>query len=201
MTSNLSINDCSQYWVSRSFYGTVSSSIVPIAYLLAIPAAYAAEGERPAPRGSSVVEYTTSKTQQYSTVKEGLLRENVSTLISNAASAAVGPAGVKRLGNFFRLQAGWDGRSSRPIDLNSVAVFSDFFAETGLRPGQLGVFMSAHGNVVVNWPDQAGELIELEFHSSGVDYFIERSGEEGTVGVGDIGFSKLLNRVTRFVEA
>ena len=61
--------------------------------------------------------------------------------------------------------------------------------------------MSAQGNVVVNWPDQADQLIELEFHSSGVEYFIERSGEEGTVKRGDVGFTKLLNRVAEIVEA
>ena len=200
MRLTLSMNDRPQYRVTGSFSGTVGSSMIAIAHLLAIPAD-AAEGQRPAPRGPIVVGCMTSDTQQSSTVKVGLLLEDVSTLITDAASAAVGTAGLKRLGNFFRLQAGWDGRASKPIDLNSVAVFSSFFAETGLRPDQLGVFMSAQGNVVVNWPDQAGQLIELEFHSSGVDYFIERSGEEGTVKRGDFGFSKLLNRVAEFVEA
>ena len=200
MHLNLSTNDRSQYRVTGSFSGTVGSSMIAIAHLLAIPA-YAAESQRLAPRGAIVVGCATSDTQQSTTVKVGLLREDVSTLISDGANAAVGAAGLKRLGNFFRLQAGWDGRASKPIDLNSVAVFSSFFAETGLRPDQLGVFMSAQGNVVVNWPDQAGQLIELEFHSSGVDYFIERSGEEGTVQRGDVGFTKLLNRVAEFVEA
>lgn len=200
MHLTLSMNDRPQYRVTGSFSGTVGSSIIAIAHLLAIPAV-AAEGQRPALRGAIVVGCKTSDTQQSSTVKVGLLQEDVSTLISDAANAAVGTAGLKRLGNFFRLQAGWDGRASKPIDLNSVAVFSSFFAETGLRPDQLGVFMSAQGNVVVNWPDQAGQLIELEFHSSGVDYFIERSGEEGTDKRGDFGFRKLLNRVAEFVEA
>ena len=200
MHLTLSMNDRPQYRVTGSFAGTVGSSMIAIAHLLAIPAD-AAEVQRPAPRGAIVVGCKTSDTQQSSTVKVGLLQEDVSTLISDAANAAVGTAGLKRLGNFFRLQAGWDGRASKPIDLNSVAVFSSFFAETGLRPDQLGVFMSAQGNVVVNWPDQAGQLIELEFHSSGVDYFIERSGEEGTVKSSDFGFSKLLNRVAGFVEA
>ena len=61
--------------------------------------------------------------------------------------------------------------------------------------------MSAQGNVVVNWPDQDGQLVELEFLPSGIDYFIERSGEEGTVPKGDIGFTKLLNRVAALANA
>lgn len=195
-----STNDRLRYRVPGLFSGTVGSSMIAVAHLLATPA-NAAESQRAAPRGLVVVGCTTSDTHQSSTVKVGLLHEDVSTLISNAARAAVGTAGLTRLENFFRLQAGWDGRASKPIDLNSVAVFSSFFAETGLRPDQLGVFMSAQGNVVVNWPDQDGQLVELEFHSSGVDYFIERSGEEGTVARGDIGFSKLLDRVAERVEA
>ena len=200
MHSTLSINDRPQYRVPDLFSGTVGSSVIAIAHLLAIPV-NAAEAQRPVQRNLTVVECTTSDTQRSSTVKEGLLQQGVSTLISDAARAAVGAAGLKRLENFFRLQAGWDGKASKPIALNSVAVFSSFFAETGLRPDRLGVFMSAQGNVVVNWPDQDRHLVELEFHSSGVDYFIERSGEESSVARGDIGFSKLLNRVAGRIEA
>ena len=199
MHLTLFTNDVPQYRVPGLFSGTVGSSMIVIAHLLANPAT--AEPQRPTMLGLRVVGCTTPDTQQSSTVKVGLLQEEVSTLISDAARVAVGPAGLKRLENFFRLQAGWDGRASKPIDLNSVAVFSSFFAETGLRPDRLGVFMSAQGNVVVNWPDQDGQLVELEFHSSGVDYFIERRGEEGAVARGDIGFSKLLRQVAGRVEA
>jgi hypothetical protein len=170
-----------------------------VAQLLAVPAS-ASEGQGPAPRGLIIVDRTTLDTQQSSTVKVGLLQEDVSTLISDAARGAVGTAGLKRLENFFRLQGGWDGQASKPIDLTSVEVFSHFVSQSGLRPDQLGVYMSAQGNVVVNWPDHGGRLIELEFHSNGVDYFVERSGEEDTVTSGDIGFSKLLSRVAGSVE-
>ena len=201
MNSTLSIRDRAQYRMPGSFSGTVGSSMITVVNLLAMPIANATEALWPAPRGVIVVECMTSDTQQSSTVKEGLLLEDVSTLISDAAKAAIGAAGLKRLENFFRLQAGWDGKASKPIELNSIALFSSFFAETGLRPHQLGLFMSARGNVVVNWHDQDRHLVELEFHASGVDYFIESSGEEGTVAKGDVGFSKLLNRLAEPVEA
>ena len=199
MHLTLSMNDRPQYRGTGLFSGTVGSSVIAMAHLLAIPA-NAVETPRPAPGGLIFVGCTMSDTQHSSTIKVGLLQEDVSTLISDAAKVAIGTAGLKRLENFLRLQAGWDGRASKPINLNSIAVFSGFFAETGLRPDQLGIFMSNQGNVVVNWPDQDGQLVELEFHSSGVDYFIERSREEDTVASGNLGFRKLLKRVAERVE-
>ena len=141
--------------------------------------------------------YVTPDTQQLSMIKVGLLQANDSTLIGDAARSVIGTAGLTRLQSFFQLQGGWDGKSSKPIDLKSVEVFSSFFSDTGLRPKQLGIFMSAQGNVVVNWPDQDNRLVELEFLPNGVDYFIESSGEEGTVPKGDIGFSKLMIRLAK----
>ena len=164
MNLPLSICDRPQYRIPGSFTGTVGSSMIAIANLLAIPMANAAEALRPAPRGVSVVECMTSDTQQSSTVKEGLLLEDVSTLISDAAKAAIGAAGLKRLENFFRLQAGWDGKASKPIELNSIALFSSFFAETGLRPHQLGLFMSARGNVVAQ---RETSVARFQWHAGG----------------------------------
>lgn len=132
---------------------------------------------------------------------DAALHSVVTTLISGPAKDAIGTNGLKRLETFFRLQAGWDGTASKPIDLNSVAVFSRFFAETRLNPKRLGVFMSARGNVVVNWPEQDGQLVELEFHSGGVDYFIESVGDEGTVANDDVGFSRLFQLVSESVAA
>lgn len=197
MNLNLSTSDRLQCITQGVLSSTVGSSIIVLA-LLTVPA-NTVEAQHRSP-SSPIVPCETSDTQQSSAVKAGLLHENVSTLISAAASAAVGSAGLKRLESFLQLQPGWDGMTSKPIDLNSIADFSSFFDETGCRPSRLGVFMSAEGNVVVNWPDQHDQLVELEFHSSGVDYFIERSGEEGTIPREDIGFRELLNRIAERVE-
>ena len=187
----------SSEYLATGFPGTVGGTVViAVANLLAMPMAQPMEPQRFVP---SRITYATpaslDDTQQSLMVRVGLLREGVSTLISEGAKAAIGNAGLKRLENFFNLQAGWDGGESQPINLKSVEVFSNFFAETGLRPEGLGLFMSAQGNVVANWLGRDGQLVELEFLPSGIEYFIERSGEEGVVPKGDIGFTKLLNRV------
>ncbi|KAB0575358.1 hypothetical protein F7Q92_18610 [Ideonella dechloratans] len=180
--------------------GTVGSLKIAFSNL---PAASAAANQpaQAVPRSVTVVNRITSDTQQSSIVKSGLLQDDQTTLISPPAKDAIGANGLRRLEAFFHLQAGWDGTASKPIDLNSVVVFSRFFEETRLNPKRLGVFMSARGNVVVNWPEQDGQLVELEFHSSGVDYFIESSGDEGTVANSDIGFSKLFQLISESVTA
>ncbi len=135
-------------------------------------------------------------TPHLSMVKSGL-----TTLISRSAKAAVGPPGVERLQNFAQLKSGWDGAASNPISLKSIEVFSNFFADTGLCPDRAGVFMSAERNVVVNWPDAGGQLVELEFHSSGVDYFVERSGEEDTVLANSAAFRNLSTLIAEHAES
>lgn len=187
------MSDRPQVWTLGFLPSTVG--MLAIAPLLAIPMSGVADTHPPRAHGVTVVDLATSATHRSSTLKSGLLREDISTLISNRAKSALGSTGVHRLQNFLRLQAGWDGQSSKPIDLRSVAAFSDFFAETGLQPDQLGVFMSAQGNVVVNWPDRDGQLVELEFQSSELEYFIERNEEEGSIPNSSIEHRKLLERL------
>ena len=200
MHLTLSTSDHTQYRTPGLLSGTVGSLMIAFVHLPAV-AALEVQPAQAAQRGFKVVNCATSDTQQSSTVKVGLLQGDQATLISAPAKEAIGANGLKRLETFFRLQAGWDGTASKPIDLNSVAVFSRFFAETRLNPERLGVFMSARGNVVVNWPEQDGQLVELEFHSDGVDYFIESASDEGTVPIGDVGFSKLFQLVSESVAA
>ncbi|TAL73661.1 MAG: hypothetical protein EPN79_01430 [Burkholderiaceae bacterium] len=199
MDLNLSTSDHTEYRNSGLISETVGSLVIAFA-LMPASAAVLAQPAQVVPREITIVNCATSDTQQSSMVKMGLLQDDQTTLISEPAKDAIGLHGLKRLKNFFRLQAGWDGAVSKPIDLSSIGVFSRFFAETHLCPERLGVFMSGRGNVVVNWLDQDGHLVELEFHSAGVDYFIEGTGDEGMVSVDDVGFSKLFKLVSESVR-
>lgn len=195
MRLNPSINSQPTYSMAGLLSGTVGMLV--IVNVLTSPIENKAEIRLHAMHRDLNPEYLTPDTQQLSTIKVGLLQANDSTLIGEEARSVIGAAGLKRLQSFLRLQSGWDGKSSKPINLKSVEVFSSFFADSGLRPKKLGIFMSAQGNVVVNWPDQDDWLVELEFLPNGVDYFMESSGEEGTVPKGDIGFSKLMLRLAK----
>lgn len=114
-------------------------------------------------------------------------------LLGSASKEALGAHGVQRLCDFTLCQAGWDGPNSKPLDLTSVIAFSRFVDETNLRPKGLAVFMSALGNVVVNWLEASGDMVELEFSEEGIHYFIESTSNEGVMPHGDVGTSKLYN--------
>ena len=190
MHLNPSTNDF-RPWLVPSTVG-----VVAVVHLFA----HLADAPKPALQ-DSIFRCATADTPHAATVKIGVLQNDESTLLSGAAMAAIGATGLKRLKDFFDLQAGWDGRASKPISLQSVDVFSRFFEDTGLRPERLGIFMSSQGNVVVNWPDPGGELIELEFQPAGIEYFFERSDEEGFVPRSDLGFSMLHSKLTKATDA
>jgi hypothetical protein len=116
--------------------------------------------------------------------------------LSEAAVRALGVDGVDRLERFRKLRANWDGEGARTLDGESMEAFSQFFRDTGLHPDGLAVFMSREGNVTVNWLDESGGLIELEFSDAGVHFFVEGSGEEGVAtayAVATFLTSKVLN--------
>ncbi len=101
--------------------------------------------------------------------------------LSEAARLALGDDGVERLERFGKLRANWDGQGAQTLNDDSVAAFSQFFRDTGLRPFGLAVFMSRQGNVAVNWLDDDA-LVELEFAADGVRFYFERTGAEGVAG-------------------
>lgn len=107
--------------------------------------------------------------------------------LSDAAALALGAVGLERVERFRKLRANWDGEGARALKGNSVAALSQFFRDTGLHPDGLAVFMSRDGNVAVNWIDQSGGLIELEFgDAGGVHFFLEGEGEEGLAAAYDV---------------
>ncbi|MDP1691455.1 MAG: hypothetical protein Q8L49_05820 [Burkholderiaceae bacterium] len=99
--------------------------------------------------------------------------------LSQAGTEALGDDGLERLERFKKLLANWDLQGARPLDTDSLAAFSQFFRDTGLKPDGLALFMSRNGNIVVNWVDGYDLVVELEFAADGLHYFVERTGAEG----------------------
>lgn len=115
--------------------------------------------------------------------------------LGDEARSAVGNDGMARLESFRRLRFDWDRQGASPLDDSSARALSEFFRVTKLTPKRLGLFMSPCGQLITNWEDVDGNLVELEFLSGRVMYFIERTGEEGQVTRDDIGISSLLTRL------
>lgn len=168
---------------------------VALACALAGPAVSEAHSDGLATRVVVTAGSQTADTFGSSKISAGLLEVDASSLIGNAAKRALGVAGLARLSSFFDLHEGWDGKGSQPISLASIEQFSRFFAVTSLQPKNLGIFMSSRGNVVVNWDDPVTGLVELEFTTDGVEYFVEHGEDEGFVLGSDVGLSALMERV------
>ncbi|MFC5438513.1 hypothetical protein [Rhodanobacter ginsenosidimutans] len=175
------MNDCIHRMPER-LYGAATATV--IAFSLLTPPSVAAECPSHV-RHIYPANATTDATPQSSTVLAGGLHDR----IGPSAKAVLGELGIQRLESFLQLRAGWDGPTSKPIRLDSIDVFSQFFSDTALRPEQMGVFMSAEGNVVVNWLDKTAQLVELEFDPDGVNYFIENGEIEGTISANDLSLS------------
>lgn len=115
--------------------------------------------------------------------------------ISEAIKSALGEYNVARLREFAKLSFGWDSGRGQPLSLSSLKSASQFLSDTGFRPDNPSVFMSADGNVVLNWLDRSNmsSIIELEFTGGEINYYIEKTDEEGSVVTNRYGFRQLIN--------
>lgn len=161
--------------------GTATSALWVSAALAATGMAYATEGVK---QGAATSREVVSPTETSNSRARGgspllcVYTVGAPSPLSEAARLALGEDGVERMERFAKLRANWDAQGARTLNDDSVAAFSQFFRDTGLRPDGLAVFMSQQGNVTVNWLDHDA-LVELEFAPVGVRYYFERTGAEG----------------------
>lgn len=92
----------------------------------------------------------------------------------------IGEKGVQRLLAFTKYHDGWDGIGSRGLNENSLLTFERFFGAQDFKPAGMAIFMSSQGNVVTNWLTESG-LVEVEFTESGLDFFVEKNNNEGSI--------------------
>jgi hypothetical protein len=114
--------------------------------------------------------------------------------LSGATKEALGIQGTQRLLSFAELGAGWDGGSGNLLQLSSLARMDEFFGSYDIRPAGLGVFMSQDGDLIVNWLDAQGFIVELEFSSSKVAAFFEATEESMVMEKID---SRLIERLSK----
>ncbi|TPQ39880.1 hypothetical protein [Cupriavidus pinatubonensis] len=85
----------------------------------------------------------------------------------------IGEHGVGRFNRFKQLRAGWDAGRGLPLDVASVQTMESFVNALPFEPPQVALFMSAKGHPILNWLDQNGGAIELEFGEDSVNYYNE----------------------------
>ncbi|MDM0010134.1 hypothetical protein QTI51_37410 [Variovorax sp. J22G73] len=101
--------------------------------------------------------------------------------------------GFDRLRQFGRARSGWDQGTGRALSLVSVAEMDYFVSTLDEKPARVSVFMSHLGNVVLSWPIQDDQLVELEFREGSISFFFEDEEDEGVVSRSD--YSALRDRL------
>jgi len=106
------------------------------------------------------------------------LPSEVPELLAPQVKELIGKNGVSRIQSFAALKPGWDQGRGQRLSPDSLRHFNGFFGFGNLRPKGLSVFLSVDGNLIGNWLDDEGNVIELEFSGGEFSYFVEASGEE-----------------------
>lgn len=91
---------------------------------------------------------------------------------------ALGGGGLSRLEAFAKLQPGWDDGDGLGLQVDSLGMMNRFWVKTqNAMPQRLGLFMSQDGNLLANWPDSSGRIVEIEFFADRLSVFSEASGQ------------------------
>ncbi len=102
--------------------------------------------------------------------------------LSDTTKRIIGVHGSSRFQGFKRYPFGWDYGRGRPLSQRSVRVFDAFLGRLPeLSKHEPSLFLTHEGNLQVGWEDLHGNVVELEFFSDRIEYYVQTLGEEGAV--------------------
>jgi hypothetical protein len=146
--------------------------------------------ERPTPEKGRESEYADNQLSaaKFPTFGEGKVAQTtagrLAPTLGETAGNILGENGIRRFGEFVRYERGWDLGSGEPLSSRSVAFVNAFLnrlPELGaFRPS---LFLTHEGNLQLGWEDREGNTIEIEFGPDKVEYYLQGSGEERTIGL------------------
>lgn len=95
----------------------------------------------------------------------------------------LGDSAWQRFHDFSRWPDGWAGESSQSIAWGTYRNFERFLAAThfGFHAIPPSLFLTDDGHLELSWDAPDGSTISATIHPTGVDYFVESRGEEGSV--------------------
>ncbi|HEX9785864.1 MAG TPA: hypothetical protein VGA56_24440 [Opitutaceae bacterium] len=111
--------------------------------------------------------------------------------IEQALLAKLGARGWGRIHHFRNhYNQPWGERRGEPLSPRALDLLARFVTAATFPTGsQPSVFLTDHGTLELCWEDATGAARQVEFKADGIDYFIEATGEEASVGsdrLGDI---------------
>ncbi|MFN0139364.1 MAG: hypothetical protein ACKVQW_04665 [Pyrinomonadaceae bacterium] len=105
-------------------------------------------------------------------------------VLSPETNFIIGSNARHRIDEFSRYPFGWYGGKGKKLSKWSVANFDTFVkCLPELKRVNPSVFLTLEGNLALGWEDRNGKKCEIEFFPDKVEYFIEVSNEELSVGL------------------
>ncbi len=100
--------------------------------------------------------------------------------------SVLGTYGLERILAFKKLERGWDCGRGEPLSVASLAALDSLLAANEwLRDVRPSVFLTASGNVQVEWSDSEGRACEIECFGNQYEYYFESRDSEGLVPLAD----------------
>jgi hypothetical protein len=95
--------------------------------------------------------------------------------------AKLGLRGWRRLHHFRRdYSAGWGERSGKPLSPRALETFFRFLERaTFPKNSTPSLFLTDNGGLELCWEDAFGKSVQVEFTSTGIEYYLESRKFEG----------------------
>lgn len=104
---------------------------------------------------------------------------------------------IERLERFSSLTTGWYLGSGKSLQDDSLIGFKNFVLAAAqiLNLTNSSVFFVTEGNLQLSWNDDEGGCIELEFQPSGLEYYFEKTDEEGKSSYSEL--ANLIEKISK----
>lgn len=107
----------------------------------------------------------------------------------------LGENGITRFEVFKKYSEGWDGGHALPLSHRSTAVMESFINQFFEFHKEPSLFLTPDGNLQLGWENSQGQSIELEFYPNKIEYYIERSSEEGQTSLEETNINWLISEL------
>ncbi|WP_341522177.1 hypothetical protein AABC73_01650 [Pseudomonas sp. G.S.17] len=77
--------------------------------------------------------------------------------------SSLGAEVAARLRALADTDAGWDGSDAEAMSLDSLSSLETFFRTAGRFSDDIGFFLGYEGEILINWEDRTGSLIDMSF--------------------------------------
>lgn len=114
--------------------------------------------------------------------------------VFNAVAVAIDAHAAERLRRFAAYPAGWDDGLGEPLQEASLRALGQLLTASLYWPPETALFMSARGQVVLNWIGRDGCLVEIELYADRIGCFVEASAAEFDLPLNTAAIQDLLAR-------